>query len=69
MNYRRWRLRTGLIGLLSLISLISFLLAGATLFLISLPQISRESQEDLRVEVSDLSLRSEAILGAIQTQL
>ena len=69
MNYRRWRLRTGLIGLLSLISLISFLLAGATLFLIRLPQISRESQEDLRVEVSDLSLRSEAILGAIQTQL
>ena len=43
MNYRRWRLRTGLIGLLSLISLISFLLAGATLFLIRLPQISRES--------------------------
>ena len=55
--------------MLSLISLISFLLAGATLFLIRLPQISRESQEDLRVEVSDLSLRSEAILGAIQTQL
>ena len=69
MNRRRWRLRTGLIGLLSLISLISFLLAGATLFLIRLPQISRESQEDLRVEVSDLSLRSEAMLGAIQTQL
>jgi len=54
---------------LSLISLISFLLAGATLFLIRLPQVSRESQEDLRVEVSDLSLRSEAMLGAIQTQL
>ena len=69
MNRRRWRLRTGLIGLLSLISLISFLLAGATLFLIRLPQVSRESQEDLRVEVSDLSLRSEAMLGAIQTQL
>lgn len=69
MNRRRWRLRTGLIGLLSLISLISFMLAGATLVLIRLPQVSRDSQEDLRVEVSDLALRSEAMLGAIQTQL
>ncbi|MBP7627214.1 MAG: hypothetical protein KA759_09145, partial [Zoogloea sp.] len=66
---RQWHLRTWLIWLLCVSSVVSFVVIGALLFLVRVPQISDETRASLQVEAGDLSGRSELILGALQTQL
>lgn len=69
MMPRQWHLRSSLIALLTIISTISFLVVGATLLTVRLPQIAEETRQELRIEAGDLVYRSEIILGALQTQL
>ena len=66
---RQWHLRTWLIWLLCVSSVVSFVVIGALLFLVRVPQISDETRAGLQAEAGDLSGRSELILGALQTQL
>lgn len=66
---RQWHLRSWLIWLLCISSVVSFVVIGALLFLVRVPQISSETRAGLQVEAADLSRRSELILGALQTQL
>jgi len=69
MSGYQWRLRTSLIGLLAIISSVTFLVVGAVLFLVRIPQITAETRADLRLEATDLAQRSTVMLGALQTQL
>ena len=69
LGTRQWHLRTWLIWLLGVSSVVSFVVIGALLFLVRVPQISAETRAGLQVEASDLAGRSELILGALQTQL
>ena len=66
---RQWHLRSWLILLLCVSSVVSFLVIGALLFLVRVPQISSETRAGLQVEAAELARRSELILGTLQTQL
>ena len=56
---RQWHLRTWLIWLLCVSSVVSFVVIGALLFLVRVPQISAETRAGLQVEAGDLSGRSD----------
>ena len=66
---RRWHLRTLLIWLLCTSSLVTFVVIGAVLFFVRVPQITAETRAELSADATDLAHRSEVILGALEAQL
>ena len=57
---RQWHLRSWLILLLCVSSVVSFLVIGALLFLVRVPQISSETRAGLQVEAAELARRRAA---------
>lgn len=66
---RKWHLRTLLGWLLGTSSVVTFVVIGAVLFFVRLPQITEETRAELSLEAVDLARRSEVILGALEIQL
>ncbi|MBL8486374.1 MAG: PAS domain S-box protein [Rhodocyclaceae bacterium] len=65
----QWRLRTLLIWLLAAALAAAFALIGTAVLLYRLPQITEESRAELHAQGDGLAQRTEALLGALETQL